>query len=312
MLDPHKYHNSCHFRCHTALLVLPEIEWSVREDFGEISIIQISISNQLAIAILIVHICNIIMSSRYDDLLYPVATSSKADAERLQQIHPVIKQSMGNRLIFAPIDFTKGNRKKILDCCTSDGFWMFDLRNDIGSKHGHQFVGIDIDKTRFPLKSPKDVTFHVQDVNDPWPESWKGSFDLVHQRFGLAGAGSRSQAVVNSLLELVKSGGWAQFVEAEYITADDDGPAVHQVMALLHEIFARMGVPTDYIRRASGWLKEAGFVNVDDELAPTCLGAKVPDPALREQSVGSSCVAAEGLVTHAKGEKLQLMLRSQH
>jgi hypothetical protein len=245
------------------------------------------------------------MSSRYDDPVYPVATSSKADAERLQQIHPVIKQSMGNRLILAPIDFTKPNRK-ILDCCTSDGFWMFDLRNDIGSEHGHQFVGIDIDETRFPLKSPEDVTSHVQDVNEPWPEPWKGSFDLVHQRLDLSAAGSRPQAVVNSLLELVKPGGWVQIVDAEYICADDDGPVTHQVMALLREIFARMGVPPDYIRRASGWLKEAGFVNVDDELAPTCLGAKVPDSALREQSVGSACVALEGLVMHAKGTPVNL------
>jgi hypothetical protein len=232
---------------------------------------------------------------------YPVDISSQKDANRLQQIHHVVKQAMKNRLVFAPVEFA-GPKLKILDSCTSDGFWLLDLRSDVDPKYEHSFLGTDIDDSRFPPNLPQDVNLQVQDANGPWPPAWKNSFDLVHQRFGLLATGPNPHKVASLLLDLVKPGGWVQFVEAEYTPAEGDPPSHHQFMNLMKELFARIGQGADVIRQVSGWLKDAGFVDVKEETIPMYLGAKVPDPNLRGQSVHSTAVAIEGMVTHVKSK----------
>jgi len=64
----------------------------------------------------------------------------------------------------------------------------------------------------------------VQNINDSWPQDWHNSFDLIHQRHTLAGAGPWTKEAVNSLTKLVKHGGWIQLTEAEQIIGKSDCP----------------------------------------------------------------------------------------
>lgn len=165
-------------------------------------------------------------------------------------------------------------------------------------------IGTDISPERFTANPPAGMTFQVQNILDPWPVSWRNSFDLVHQRLVLAGAGPATADAVARLLELVRPGGWIQLIEAEGVVGADDGPAMHHFLALINEVFNAAGAGTAFPRRIRDWIKDAGFINVQTMVAPTAFGVKCANSALRRQSIESTCVAVKGLVAYAKSEWL--------
>lgn len=207
---------------------------------------------------------------------------------------------MNNRLVFAPVDFTISNLR-ILDSCTSDGYWLRDLQDDVDKDHKHSFFGVDIDDTRFPSNLPQGVTLQVQDVNKPWPSEWKKSFDLVHMRFGILAAGSTPHAVIDSLLSLVKPGGWFQSVEPEFSSTEEDPLAARQYIDLLNELQAVRGM-TGVVPQIPRWMEEAGFVDVHEEMITFSMGAKSSDPHIAGISMKSTAVAIEGLVARVRCE----------
>lgn len=125
------------------------------------------------------------------------------EAKRLSDQHAVIKSYMNGKLIMAPIDLSNPNLR-VLDSGTADGrfldngavdgyftplqrsyictgTWLLDVRNDVPSSvKGSVFIGTDINASRFPTTAPEGVSFHIQNILDPWPAAWQNSFDLVH------------------------------------------------------------------------------------------------------------------------------------
>jgi SAM-dependent methyltransferase len=226
--------------------------------------------------------------------------TSEEDVARLRQSHIVVKHAMNNRLVYAPVDFT-GESLRIVDACTADGYWLLDLHKDVPNSDMHAFFGFDIDGTRFPKDVPEGVTLQVQDVNGPFPPDWPGSFDLVHQRFGISSSGPDPHGVCKSLLSLVKPGGWVQFVEPEFRLLDDSAPlTARQYMALVRELQTFVGV-LDAALKIPDWVKDAGFVGIEIAPLKTPLGATVPDPRLQKLSIDSVVAAIEGMVTKVKG-----------
>lgn len=224
--------------------------------------------------------------------------SSQQDVNRLRDMHRVLKHCMNGKLVLAPIDLSKSDLR-ILDACTSDGYWLFDLRNDIGTGHGHTFIGVDIDATRFPSKYPEDVTLQAQDTSAPWPSEWRDSFDLVHQRFGIMVTGKNPHDVLHLLLSLVKPGGWIQIVEPNYVAGDGDPLSNQQYLYLVREVIARQG-NAHVLPQLRNWIEEAGFVNVKEDLVTTPMGAKISDPEFRELNVESMVTAIDGIVSRVK------------
>lgn len=226
--------------------------------------------------------------------------SSQQDVNRLRGGHRTIKHAMKGNLVYAPIDFSQ-SPLRILDTSTSDGYWLFDLRNDLGPEKGHTFVGVDIDGSRFPSDYPKDVTLQVQDIGDEWPSEMEESFNLVHQRFGILSAGRPPRDVLQKLLNLVKPGGWIQLVEMTNSAPEDDPLANRQFLYLVDKLVTVQGLG-GVLESLSTWVKDAGFVNVKEELVRAYSGAQISDPALRESSVESTAAALEGIVARVKGK----------
>ncbi|KND88249.1 hypothetical protein TOPH_07111, partial [Tolypocladium ophioglossoides CBS 100239] len=219
--------------------------------------------------------------------------------ECLQANHHVAKLAMGGSIVLAPFDATRVNLK-ILDSGTSDetGYWLTDFQKSLAQPDTCTMIGFDITHERFPDPPPKGIELKVQDVLRPFPDSWLGTFDLVHQRFVLAAAAAKGRESVLGLCSLVKPGGWIQLVEMQSTVGEDDGPAVHQLVELVNELHVKIGAPRNLADLAvlERHVRAAGFQRVGTMLAPGTLGAKVPDPNFRELALKSSLDSAAGLL----------------
>ncbi|KAF2973068.1 hypothetical protein GQX73_g500 [Xylaria multiplex] len=226
---------------------------------------------------------------------YPLENSN--ESTRLQNQHEVIKDAMGG-LILAPIDL-KSSPLRILDSGTADGTWIRDFAASVAPVQ-HNLYGTDLNPAEFPSDVPPGTVYQAQDVNQPWPQDWEGTFDLVHQRLVLVAAGPKQKDALLSLCGLVKPGGWIQLIEATNKLPDGCGPNMVAFVDLMKAIFVNLGADLDLAERMPEWLKEAGFVDVNFVDIATKMGATNPKTELAQRGVISSSIAANGLAQFGK------------
>ncbi|KAL1604783.1 hypothetical protein SLS60_004323 [Paraconiothyrium brasiliense] len=225
---------------------------------------------------------------------YPLENDE--EISRLSNQHDVLKDEMG-KLVLAPIDLSTPLR--ILDSATADGTWIRDLESSTAPVQ-HTFVGTDLDPTNFPSETSDNQTYHVQDINKPWPEEWKESFDYVHQRLVLNGAGRNQKVALSHLLALVKPGGWVQIMESTNDIPEENGPAMRNFDALMKGVFASVGSNIRLMDELPRWLEEEGFGHVQSRVVEMRLGRMNGNPQLARQGTYSSIVAARSLSEFAK------------
>ena len=172
----------------------------------------------------------------------------------------------------------------------------------------HTFVGTDINPHRFPESPPPGTEYHIQNINEQWPEKWHSFFDIVHQRLALVGAGPGARTALGRLLELLKPGGWIQLIEADNRVDERDGPAMHDFLELMKHVFTAMGANFHFARQIHGWLEEAGLINAQERVVNSYMGATNKNTQLAAQGVLSTSTAAAGLVEFAKCELLFVLL----
>jgi SAM-dependent methyltransferase len=91
-----------------------------------------------------------------------------------------------------------------------------------------------------------------------------GRFDLVHQRFLLAGVPLASwPEVVADLVRVTQAGGWVELVEIPWVI-EGAGPATERLLALGREMAASRGLDPGRVVFDSldGYLRQAGLENV--------------------------------------------------
>jgi len=244
-----------------------------------------------------------------EEIGYPL--ESDEEVGRLSNQHEVIKDEMG-KLVLAPIDLSRPLR--ILDSvwhtayvqgCGSDkaypGTWIFDL-TAFTIPTQHDFVGTDIDPTHFPIEKSSQQSFFVKDINKPWPEEWKESFDLVHQRLVLNGAGHLQREAVDRLLALVKPGGWVQLMETTNHVPASNGPAMRSFDTLMTGVFSWMGSSLSLADDLPAWLQDAGFLDVEHRVVEMRLGRMNSNVHLAKKGTYSCIVAARWLSEFAKSK----------
>lgn len=191
------------------------------------------------------------------------------------------------------------------------GTWIRDLAASTAPIE-HQFVGTDIDasnfpanphgQTNFPANPPHGQTYFAQDINKPWPEEWKETFDFVHQRLALVGSGPAAQQAIGNLAALVKPGGWIQLIEATNDLPEETGPAMRNFVTIMKGVFSMFGASLSLGNDLPALVKTAGFENVQDRIAMLKLGAKNPKPRIAAQGIYSTGVAAAQLAKVASSE----------
>ncbi|KAI0546144.1 S-adenosyl-L-methionine-dependent methyltransferase [Xylaria curta] len=230
---------------------------------------------------------------------------SGGERKRLASNHFIAKDAMGGKLVRAPVDFSQP--RKILDSGTADGTWLLDLALSLQDllSGSHQFVGADLNPAPFPKSIPTNMTFIVQDIKKPWLESQHGSFDLVHQRLTLLGAGPNPSVSIAHLYNVIKPGGWLQISEGTMdfphnIVNEERTPAYNDMLKLMRAIAEAIGAEWHIGRTLKGLLEEAGFTDIEEEDVVLNMGRTNADERLAKEGAESCRVAIQGLTNFAK------------
>lgn len=161
---------------------------------------------------------------------------------------------------------------------TLPGIWIRDARRVAGNA-ANVWVGTDIEDSYFPENPPSDTSYYHQSMTESWPTDWQGTFDLVHSRMALPGIGLHPLAdVIESLVALVKPGGWIQLVEMNW-DGWEGGPALGLFHKAMKQLVAMVtnGQGVDMRPRVTAVLKDVGLTNLRHQIISVPLGAKAKE-----------------------------------
>ncbi|PTU17394.1 hypothetical protein P175DRAFT_0445685 [Aspergillus ochraceoroseus IBT 24754] len=207
--------------------------------------------------------------------------------DRLRTQHALVKTSMNGKLLYCPVDLNQPNIR-ILDSATAEGTWLIDLAQSVPSSA--TLIGTDIAPQHFAaeLGRPSNVQLLTHSILDTWPVELQGSFDVVHQRFVLTVASNETGPdAVRKLFACVKPGGWIELHEGNMLSIQE-GPE-HAAFTTFRDImvnaWAAIGnqpSPGSYLVT---WLKEAGAVDIQEDIQTIRVGAASEDKEQGERAV---------------------------
>lgn len=178
-----------------------------------------------------------------------------------------------DRLFAAPIPdstFSDAN-SRILDLGTGTGIWAMDMADKYPNA---EVMGVDIAATQ-PSFVPPNCTFEIDDVEEEWAYR-PNHFDFIHGRDLMTAVRDWPRLIAQAYTHL-KPGGWIQLASTipGGLSDDDTIPpnsGYLESARVYFEIAERMGAPLDAPRSWSKQMKEAGFINVTDEVYKLPMG----------------------------------------
>ncbi|KAI5926166.1 S-adenosyl-L-methionine-dependent methyltransferase [Camillea tinctor] len=185
---------------------------------------------------------------------------------RLRIQHEVLSMTFDRRLIFPPIS----SLRRILDCGFGTGSWAFQVAWD---NPRCEVRGIDISPHHHnPNESVENLYLDVDDLNMPF-QFRSNHFDLINSRLVAGGINSsRWPGYLRDIFRCLRGGGWCQMVEIDFNAQSDngtitDGSALRQWSQTYLHAMEQCKNPRAP-RRLGGWLRDAGFTDVDERMIP--------------------------------------------
>lgn len=232
------------------------------------------------------------------------------EVDRLTQQDAVIAHHMGGKRILAPLDISQRGLQ-ILDSGTADGLWLREIQPLLTEPY--QLHGYDVMPSFFPQNNPLHTTLGIHDIADAWPAEMHEQFDLVHQRFTLIAGGMRStpRECVRLLAKLVRPGGWIQLGEMDAEKPVEGGPATRDVWTALSTWFSFVGKSGHFANQMANWLREEGFVNVQEEYVEINIGPRCKDAEHGAKSAQVMLNAVIGVAGALKSESFTFLFLSK-
>lgn len=232
----------------------------------------------------------------------------QSEQQRLEGQHEIMVYHMGKQ-VYPPIDFSKPGLK-ILDSGCANGRWLRDLK--ASARAEHEYFGTDIDESLYPSPPPETMHFQNQSIKEAFPSEWSNTFDLVHQRFVMAGASPETvPSVVERLAKMIKPGGWLQLVEMNTDPIPGNGPMLNQFMQMLGELFSLIGIGGNFAQGMADNMESAGLKNVESKEVYVAHGATIKDKSLLEKSIVSPTSAVAPVLAAFTGQCLFRLSDSQ-
>lgn len=152
------------------------------------------------------------------------------ETERLHLQHELVINAFGS-LVVCPVNLDRENLR-VLDVGTADGWWLEQLRKELKHPESAALIGTDI----APYPGIKEnVISH--NFKTPFPEEWKGSFDLIQLRAVLSNVpGKASVDLLRRVIGLLKPSGYIQVVDGTLPSGE-----LHASMKPSEEFFTRLG-----------------------------------------------------------------------
>ncbi|KAF5020567.1 hypothetical protein F66182_7399 [Fusarium sp. NRRL 66182] len=150
---------------------------------------------------------------------------------------------------------------RVFDAGTGTGIWAIEFADE---HPDCEVIGVDLSPIQ-PSVIPPNVTFYVEDLEEPWDYSTK--FDYIFARF-LTGSIRDWPKFFHQSFNSLNPGGTIELIDIIYPLCSDDGTlsedsALFKWSRLLLDAFTAIGAPIDSVKRYKNQLEEAGFVNVN-------------------------------------------------
>ncbi|KKA17873.1 TAM domain methyltransferase [Rasamsonia emersonii CBS 393.64] len=226
---------------------------------------------------------------KYHEGLYPYPNDEQ-ELDRLDMQHQIWKKLNDDKLYFAPLT----NPKRILDIGTGSGIWPIEMAAIFPDA---TITGTDLSPVQ-PTQVPPNVHFLVDDATEAewmWEDDY---FDYIRLN-NMSGSFPSVKDVMRKALKCLKPGGYLEWHEIDLKCRCDDGSmppenpdgfseyAFHDWMEL-QERAARTGEHRRQFRiahRLADWLREVGYVDVEDRVVKVPLNPWPKDPRLK--TIGS-------------------------
>jgi SAM-dependent methyltransferase len=223
----------------------------------------------------------------YRDGQYPFP-NDEPELDRLDFQHHMFRLLQDEKLFMAPIPADVGN---VLDVGTGTGIWAIEFADMYPSTN---VLGIDLSPTQ-PTWVPPNLQFEVCDANDPWVFGRK--FDYIHARY-LHNAVAEKK-FFRQAYDALKPGGWFEMMESPLPIHCDDGTlqgtALLQWSESMQKLGEAIGCGFDNAWNYQQWIKDTGFVNVQQHIHRYPINPWPKDPKLKKVGLFEQVVFADGL-----------------
>jgi SAM-dependent methyltransferase len=184
------------------------------------------------------------------------------EQDRLNLQHQIYRLCLDGWLYRSPIK----NPKKVLDIGTGTGIWAIDFADEYP---GAMVIGTDLSPIQ-PSYVPPNLSFYVDDFEQRWEFGDGASFDFIHWR-SLCGSTAEWSKLYGQAMANLKPGGWLEVQEYNtWVYGDDEtyerAPWTQQWLKLMNDASVEFGKKYDVADMHRGWMEEAGFLDVREEV----------------------------------------------
>ncbi|KAI9315766.1 S-adenosyl-L-methionine-dependent methyltransferase [Dichotomocladium elegans] len=193
--------------------------------------------------------------------------------ERIHRQHWTLKYAFGNNYL-SPIKNQLEQGITVLDSGCGPATWVLEMANEYPNSRFH---GTDVSSGFPDMIKPKNCTFHVHNILEPLPFP-EQSFDFVHQRLLILGLlASDWERTLDSLIRVLKPGGWIEVVEVGFADYQNAGPMCDTVIDASRILFSERNMDINIGKKLGKMLGKAGMINVHTVPVPVPLnhGGKV-------------------------------------
>ncbi|KAK3680775.1 S-adenosyl-L-methionine-dependent methyltransferase [Podospora appendiculata] len=229
----------------------------------------------------------------YKELKY-IMPNDEAENDRLDLQHHIFSLTYDGALHSCPAgkDPTKPLRR-VLDAGTGTGIWAIDFADEHPETH---VIGIDLSPIQ-PAFVPPNLSFYIDDLEEPWTFSEK--FDFIYCRF-LTGSIGNWPKFMETAYENLSPGGWIEIADIMSPIDCDDGTLTEDTpllkwSTLLLQAAGQLGRPIDSARLYKQQLLDAGFTNVMERVHKWPQNAWAKDKKHKEIGAWSELNFTEGL-----------------
>ncbi|TVY16855.1 putative methyltransferase tdiE [Lachnellula arida] len=201
--------------------------------------------------------------------LYP---NDEVESDRLDLQHHIYTLCYDGKLISCPID-KDFQVQRVLDVGTGTGIWAIDY-------------GIDLSPSQ-PTFLPPNVTFEIDDIEEPWTFSQK--FDFIHARM-VTSALADVPKFFDQAFEYTTPGGYIELSDITVPICCDDGTmkddsAMLQWILLLREASNRVGRDLNVSATYKAQLERVGYTHIVEKIYVWPMNRWPKDPKFKELGI---------------------------